>query len=137
VSTARLELPSRRYTSSPGCSSARLAEIVARLLTDEEIALGDRVAGLFVVLFAQQVTRVSQLRLSDLVELDGELFLRLGDESILLPTPVGALVSRYTSDQTGQRELTEQSYVRGFETASARICGLSITRRYRYLEPSD
>ncbi len=95
----RLKLPSRRYTSSPGCPSARLAEIVARLVTDEEIALGDRVAGLIVVLFAQQVTRVSKLRLSDLVEADGELFLRLGDEPVALPTPVGALVSRYAGER--------------------------------------
>ncbi len=95
----RLELPSRRCTSSPGCPSARLTEIVARLLTDEEIALGDRVAGLIVVLFAQQVTRVSRLTLRDLVEVDGELFLRLGDEPVALPAPVGALVLRYAGDR--------------------------------------
>jgi hypothetical protein len=56
---------------SPGCSRSRLVEITRELLGDEEIVLGDRVAGLIVVLFAQQVSRVSELRMSDLVELDG------------------------------------------------------------------
>ena len=84
----RLKLPPQQRRSSPGCPSARLAEITTRLLTDEELALGDRVAGLLVVLFAQHVTRVTELRLSDLVEVDGELFLKLGPEPAALPAPV-------------------------------------------------
>jgi hypothetical protein len=91
----RLQLPPQHRRSSPGCPSARLAEIAKRLLTDEEIALGDRVAGLLVVLFAQHVSRVTELRLSDLVQVDGELFLKLGPEPVALPAPVAALVSRF------------------------------------------
>jgi hypothetical protein len=95
----RLTVPTKQVKSSPGCSSARLAEITRRLLTDEDIALGDRVAGLIVLLFAQQVARVSELRLSDLVETDGELLLKLGPEPVCLPAPVAALVSRYAGER--------------------------------------
>jgi hypothetical protein len=95
----RLKVPTKQAKSSPGCPSARLAEITKRLLTDEDTALGDRVAGLIVVLFAQQVARVSELRLSDLVESDGELLLKLGPEPVVLPPPVAELLSRYASER--------------------------------------
>jgi hypothetical protein len=95
----RLKVPSRAPTSAPGCSSARLAEITQRLLTDQEIELGDRVAGLIVVLFAQHVTKVSELQLSDLIEVKGEFLLKLGPEPVVLPSPVAALVSRYAGER--------------------------------------
>jgi hypothetical protein len=96
---ARLKVPTKRPKSSPGCPPARLAEITRRLLTNEDIALGDRVAGLIVVLFAQNVSKVSELRLSDLVEADGELLMKLGAEPIALPAPVAALLSRYAGER--------------------------------------
>ncbi len=95
----RLVLPQKQPKSSPGCTSARLAQITRRLLEDEQIALGDRVAGLIVVLFAQQVSRVSELRLSDLSDVDGQLFIELGPEPVVLPDRVAALVSRYVAER--------------------------------------
>jgi hypothetical protein len=95
----RLVLPQKQPKSSPGCTSARLADITRQLLDDEEIALGDRVAGLIVTLFAQQVSRVSELRLSDLSDVDGQLFIKLGPEPVALPDPMAALVSRYADER--------------------------------------
>ncbi len=95
----RLKVPTKQPKSSPGCPPARLAEITRRLLTDEDVALGDRVAGLVVVLFAQQVARVSELRLSDLVQTDGELLLQLGPEPVVLPPPMAELLSRYADER--------------------------------------
>ena len=37
--------------------------------------------------------------MSDLVEVDGELWLKLGPEPVALPTPVGALVSPYAGER--------------------------------------
>ncbi len=95
----RLKVPTKQPKSSPGCPPARLAEITRRLLTDEDVALGDRVAGLVVVLFAQQVARVSEPRLSDLVQTDGELLLQLGPEPVVLPPPMAELLSRYADER--------------------------------------
>jgi hypothetical protein len=83
----RLKLPAAPKRSLPGCPASRVAEIVRRLLHDDTILLGDRVAGLIVLLFAQHVTRVAQLQLSDLAELDGQLLLRLGPDPVVVPNP--------------------------------------------------
>jgi hypothetical protein len=93
----RLELPPQPRSSSPDCPHGRVGEIVRRLLRDETIRLGDRVAGLIVLLFAQHVSRVAQLRLSDLAVLDGELFLNLGHDPIVVPEPAASLVSQYAA----------------------------------------
>jgi hypothetical protein len=94
----RIRLPPQpRRSSSTGCQSARVGEIVSRLLSDETIALGDRVAGLIVLLFAQQVSRVCELKLSDLAELDRELLLSLGSDPVVVPEPAAGLLSRYAA----------------------------------------
>jgi hypothetical protein len=95
----RLKLASQQRRSSPGCSSARVGEIVRRLLSDETITLGDRVAGLIVLLFAQQVSRVCELRLRDLAELDGELYVSLGRDPVVVPEPAAGLVFRYAAER--------------------------------------
>ncbi len=67
---------------------------VERLLDDEEIGLEFRVAGLFVVLFGQQLSRVARMR-ATAVELDGErVRVRFGNEPVLLPGAIGHLVRR-------------------------------------------
>ena len=67
---------------------------VERLLDDEEIGLEFRVAGLFVVVFGQQLSRVARMR-ATAVELDGDrVRVRFGNEPVLLPGAIGHLVRR-------------------------------------------
>jgi hypothetical protein len=68
---------------------------VRRLLSDEAIALGDRTAGLLVLLFAQPVTRIIDLKLGDLNEHGGELTIRLGDQPVVVPPPAAAIFTSY------------------------------------------
>jgi hypothetical protein len=91
----RVRLPASRRASSPGSSLATIRTIVQRLLDDESLVLSDRVAGLLVLLFAQCVTRVVELRVSDLCEVERCLTISLGPDPVPLPEPVAALVSRY------------------------------------------
>jgi NAD(P)-dependent dehydrogenase (short-subunit alcohol dehydrogenase family) len=91
----RLELPRSRRVISAGAPLAQLSEIVARLVEDESLELGDRVAGLLVLLFAQTVTRVAGLRVAAISLVDGEIAVNLGQHPVTLPEPVARVFSRY------------------------------------------
>ncbi len=93
----RLELPRRRPPQSKGCPPEEVAGLVRRLLSDEAIALGDRTAGLLVLLFAQPVTRIIDLKLGDLGEHGGELTIRLGDQPVVVPSPAAAIFTSYAA----------------------------------------
>jgi hypothetical protein len=62
------------------------------LLHDDTIDIGDRVAGLLVLLYAQTAATVSQLTTDDVELTDEHVRLRLGREPILIPVPLDQLV---------------------------------------------
>ncbi|MGH2660596.1 MAG: hypothetical protein ACRDHS_13300 [Actinomycetota bacterium] len=68
--------------------------IARQLLTDDALDSEDRVAGALVLLYAQPVSRIAQLRTSDVSEADGALLLRLGRDSVVVPEPLSGLVRR-------------------------------------------
>ncbi|MGH2688744.1 MAG: hypothetical protein ACRDKW_08045, partial [Actinomycetota bacterium] len=50
------------------------------------------VVGILVVVYGQRVANIARLTTEDLVERDGELFLRLGREALLMPEPLATLL---------------------------------------------
>jgi hypothetical protein len=66
--------------------------LARRLLHDETIDPGDRVAGALVVIYAQRLSYIARLTRADVVERDGEVFIRLGKEDVLMPEPLGPLL---------------------------------------------
>jgi hypothetical protein len=78
--TPRHRDPQRRWTDG------------RRLLHDDQLDVADRVAGALVVLYAQPLTRIAQLRRDDIAEKDGDVFLRLGSEHLHMPEPLGQLL---------------------------------------------
>lgn len=66
--------------------------LARRLLHDDTIDPGDRVAGGLVVIYAQRLSNVARLTRSDVVECDDESFLRIGKEHVLMPEPLGTLL---------------------------------------------
>jgi hypothetical protein len=62
-----------------------------RLLTDDSLDPRDRVAGCLVLLFAQRISRLVLIAKDDVQEHNGRVFLRLGDEPLLLPEPLATL----------------------------------------------
>lgn len=63
-----------------------------RLLTDDSIDPADRVAGALVVIYAQRLSDIARLTRSDVVEREGSVFLRIADQQVLMPEPLGGLL---------------------------------------------
>lgn len=89
----RLQVPVYRSerTGAPLADEERWA-IARRLLHDDVIDPADRVVGALVVLYAQPLTRISRLRLDDIVDEDDCLYLSFGDDRILIPQPLAGLL---------------------------------------------
>jgi integrase len=89
----RLVFPVSQRRSTAAAPESHRLELLARLLVDVQIVLGDRVAGCLILLLAQPITRVCALRIDDIDEHKGEVRLRLGDDPVVLPDAVGKLVT--------------------------------------------
>lgn len=90
---ARLEVPgeNRELRPQPVDDQARW-ELARRLLHGEDLDPADRVVGALVVLYAQPLTRIAQLRLGDIVDVDGEVRLSFGKDQVHMPGPLGDLL---------------------------------------------
>lgn len=88
----RLKIPNRKRRSPNVGPQDQRIQTLQRLLTDERLELTDRVAGCLVLLLAQPVTRISSLRLADIHNQDGHASIDLGDDPVVLPDPIAALV---------------------------------------------
>jgi integrase len=82
--------PSTQQHVDPANQGERLAQL-HRLLTDDSLDLRDRVAGSLVLLFAQRISRLVLIAKDDVQERDRRVFLRLGNEPLLLPKPLATL----------------------------------------------
>ena len=71
----------------PPGPDARLAAI-RRLLLDETLAPGDRIAGCLVALYGQQVSRIAALRTTDTSCAAGATRLKLGADCLTFPSPL-------------------------------------------------
>jgi hypothetical protein len=74
--------------------------LARRLLHDEDLAIGDRVAGLLVLLYGQRPARIVRLRTDHVLIIETTTRLRLGTKTLDLPAPL---------DQLVRRQLTERS----------------------------
>lgn len=95
----------RRPDAVPTTHSApameQRAALAQRLLHDDDVALADRVAALFLILYAQPLSVIVGLSIADVVLSDDAVSIRFGRDPIELPEPLGALVARLVHDRTG------------------------------------
>jgi site-specific recombinase XerD len=105
----KLVLPTPKRTHNAGCPPEQVAELAQRLLADESLSLGDRAAGLIVVLFAQPVTRVCALRTEHVREEAGRMLLELGPEPVEVPPPAASVIATYASDRWHMRTANKTS----------------------------
>jgi hypothetical protein len=84
--------PNRRRSFGRAEDAEERCRIARRLAEDDSIDTVDRVAGALVVLFAQPVTRVSALRVDQVIRHDGRTFLGVGPDPLELPQPFDRLV---------------------------------------------
>jgi hypothetical protein len=72
-----------------------------RLLHDEDLRANDRLAGLLVLLYAQNATAISQITVEQIHIDAGEVRLRLGRVPIQLPEPVATLARAVVANRKG------------------------------------
>lgn len=90
----RFELPGRARQEGPIAADDQRWETARQLLHDEDVELGDRVAGLLVLLYGQQLSRIVVLS-RDQVELaPGRVRLHLGAAPLEVPPPMDELLAR-------------------------------------------
>ena len=75
-------------------------EFVDRLLHDPTIKSYTRIAGLFLLLFAQPLTRVVSMRTSQVTRIDGVLHVTFRTVAVPLPAPLDTLIAEHL-DQRG------------------------------------
>jgi hypothetical protein len=97
-----LELPATRWAgpATPIDTEARW-ERARLLLHDDTIDTEVRLAGLLVLLYAQQPATISRLTLDHLQITPDNIRLRLGREPVVLPEPLAALVRGLASTRRG------------------------------------
>ena len=69
-------------------------------MTDEQLPLDARAAGALVLLYGLPVSRISELRADDIARRDGQTYLNLGAEPLLVPPAVAALLDRQARHAT-------------------------------------
>ena len=79
-----------------------------RLLHDDVLSPGDRVAGLLVLLYAQRPAAISRLTIDDIETSGGAVALRLGTVPVVLPEPLAALTRDLAASRHGHAVLGDQ-----------------------------
>ncbi|MEV0898176.1 hypothetical protein [Actinoplanes sp. NPDC049802] len=76
-----------------------------RLLHDDSVSDADRVAGLIILLYAQQMTAVIRLQASQVSDEDGRILLRLGTSPIQLAPPLDQIMRDLLAGRRGRSVL--------------------------------
>jgi hypothetical protein len=93
--TPRFELSRPAPLNGPKTDDDTRFAIARRLLSDETIDLADRVGGCLVLLYGQQLTRITGLRRDQVTAADdGTLRLSIGTSYIEVPPPLDGLIGR-------------------------------------------
>ena len=97
-----LDAPAIRWGGPAGVIDTEARwEQARRLLHDDTIKPEDRVAGLLVLLYAQWPAAISRLTVDHIHTGDEQVRLRLGDEPVVLPEPLAALVLAVVATRRG------------------------------------
>jgi hypothetical protein len=89
----------RGETRSPAPISQRQRlDLIRRLVIDDAIELPTRVAALLMLLYAQPLTRILRLTTGDVLDIDTEVTIRLGDPPSPVPEPVAGLLCSHNGD---------------------------------------
>lgn len=96
----------RRATPMP--QPERL-ELIGRLLTDPDLSLRTRVAGVIVLLYAQPLSRVVRLTLDDIGHSNDQTLLGLGEPPSPVPEPLAELLHRWISSRDNMNTATNHA----------------------------
>ncbi|MGW3659144.1 hypothetical protein ACWD6R_27245 [Streptomyces sp. NPDC005151] len=104
-----LSIPVMNVSRRAALSEDERLDALGRLLTDAEIPMRLRVAGVIVLLYAQPLTRIVQLTVDDVLHDGDATLLRLGEPASPVPAPVASLLLEYIADRDNMNTATNQA----------------------------
>jgi len=111
----------------------RYPALVGRLLVDTDISIGDRVAGLLVLLYAQSAADIARLTVEHVERRDDGVLLRLGDDPCVMPEPIaGLLVALVDGNRRGHAAIgvpTERRWLYPGSRAGCHLTGARLQVR--------
>lgn len=102
TTTTILRRPHVLPAAHPELASDQRVALTRRLLHDDVIAVGDRVAGLLVLLYGQPLTKIVQLTVDDIDVDDSGASMRFGTEPVVMLEPLDQLLGRLVDQRTGR-----------------------------------
>ena len=109
----RLDFPATAWTGPTGVLDTERRWTQARqLLHDDTVAAEHRVAGLLVLLYAQQPAAISRLSIDDIDITDDNVAVRLGREPVNVPEPLAELIRQLVADRHGHARIGDQGHSR-------------------------
>ncbi|MFD6044368.1 hypothetical protein ACFWG7_24065 [Streptomyces koyangensis] len=103
---ARVAVP-HRSTSNPAPLAQHQRLTLLRQAVDQgDIPLQDRVLAALVLLYAQPLTRITQLTTDDVLQQDGEVLVRLGDPPSPVPEPLAGMLLTYLDQRPNTMNAT-------------------------------
>ena len=101
-----VDFPATAWSGPTGVLDAESRwEQARRLIHDDLLPTDQRVAGLLVLLYAQQAATISRLSIDDITERDGETNLRLGRQPVVLPGLIADLFRQLVEVRTGHARI--------------------------------
>lgn len=97
---APLSVPPKRWNIGTALTDHDRWQLTRRLLHDDDLDLVDRVAGSFVLLYAQLPGRITRMTLDDVTRNDEGVTVRFGRDPVAVPEPLADLVLSLIADRT-------------------------------------
>ncbi|MFG1879515.1 hypothetical protein ACGFIV_32245 [Sphaerisporangium sp. NPDC049003] len=95
----KLTIPTPRSQASAPISARQRLDLIRRLTEDDSLELRDRIVALLVLLFAQDVVKITRLTLDDIVGDGDQISIKLGTDPTPIPAPFDGLVVRYINNR--------------------------------------
>jgi hypothetical protein len=93
-----LVVPALGYNPGQATSKDQRWALIARLLHDDTIDLTDRVAGCLLLLYGQQLSRITAITTDQVTTCDQQVFIRFSRDAILIPEPLDGLLQKLLRD---------------------------------------
>lgn len=100
---AKLTVPHRYGEHKPLITQSRRIALISHCMSSTSTAKSSRVAGLILLLYAQLITKIAALKVSDLIARPDGLYLALGKSPAPIPAQVSPLFWDYLSDRPNQQ----------------------------------
>lgn len=101
-----LSIPAMKVSRRAALSEDERLDALGRLLTDTEIPVRLRVAGVIVLLYAQPVSRIVRLSVEDVIHDGDTVLLRLGEPASPVPAPVATLLLEHIANRDNMNTAT-------------------------------